>query len=72
MAANRGIKVGDKVYVPMYPSDVVGEVLEVWGPRGRQSAMVRVPVLGPSGETLDEYDATLPLHRLRLAGADAA
>jgi hypothetical protein len=72
MATARRVKVGDKVLVPMAPFDVIGEVLEVYGPRGHRHARVLVPVLGPNGETLDQYDTGYPLHDLRLADAEAA
>ena len=68
MATTDRIKPGSRVVMPG-PWGVIGRVLEVYGPRGRRSALVRVPVDGTSGETLEEDDISVPLKDLRLVDA---
>jgi len=68
MAITDRIKPGSRVVMPG-PWGLIGRVLEVYGPRGRRSALVRVPVDGTSGETLEEDDVSVPIKELRLAGA---
>jgi hypothetical protein len=72
MAEGRRIKVGEKVWVRQYPHDAIGEVLEVYGPRGHRSALVRIRSMGPSGEVQAEWETSYPIERLRLAESDAA
>lgn len=67
MATTVRMKVGDKVVVPWGLDEIIGEVLEVYGPSGHRQAYVRVPTLGPSGETLAESDISFPVTSLRLA-----
>ena len=72
MAASRRIRMGDKVFVPQHPRDAIGDVLEVYGPRGHRHALVRIRSMGPSGEVQAEWETSLPLYMLRLVDADAA
>jgi len=69
MAANSRIKPGDKVAVPWGLDEIVGVVVEIYGPSARRSVLVRVPTRGPSGETLDESDISFPEHALRVVTA---
>jgi hypothetical protein len=62
---SKHIKMGDKVAVPWGLDEIVGEVLEVYGPPARRYAMVRVPIHGPAGETLQEEDIPFPEDSLR-------
>jgi hypothetical protein len=67
-AGTKGLKWGDKVVVPWGLDEVVGEVLEVYGPSPRHRYVnVRVPIHGPAGETLQEEDISFPVNRVRLA-----
>ncbi len=66
MARQVTLKPGDKVAVPWGLDEIVGVVREVYGPPLRRSAVVRVPVHGPSGEALDESDISFPAHVLRI------
>jgi primosomal protein N' len=65
MARSRALKPGDKVAVPWGLDEIVGLVLEVYGPPGHKNVFVRVPVHGPSGETLDEEDISFPANAVR-------
>lgn len=65
------LKFGDKVAVPWGLDEVIGEVLEVYGPQDRY-VNVRVPIHGPSGETLQEEDISFPAESLRLVKATHA
>jgi hypothetical protein len=47
--------------------EIVGLVLEVHGPPQGRHAFLRLPVHGPSGETGDEFDISLPVSTLRVA-----
>jgi primosomal protein N' len=69
MTPSKTIKPGDKVAVPWGLDEVIGVVLEVYGPPARRSVLVRVPTLGPAGETLDESDISFPEHALRAVTA---
>ncbi|MGH3535949.1 MAG: hypothetical protein ACRDQG_14750 [Pseudonocardiaceae bacterium] len=69
MARKTALKPGDKVAVPWGLDEIVGVVLEVYGPSARRSVLVRVPTHGPSGETLDESDMSFPEHALRAVTA---
>ncbi len=62
---NKHIKIGDKVAVPWGLDEIVGEVLEVYGTPARRYVKVRVPIHGPSGETLQEEDIPFPEDSLR-------
>jgi hypothetical protein len=64
--ATSRIKVGDKVLNPEGGPAVIAEVLEVYGPTGHKHAMVRMPVHGPSGEVLEEYDISVPVQDLKV------
>lgn len=72
MAASRRIKVGDKVWVWQHPHDAIGDVLEVYGPRGHRHALVRIRSMGPSGDVQAEWETSYPVERLRLVESDAA
>jgi hypothetical protein len=65
MARTKMLKPGDKVAVPLGLDEVVGVVLNVYGPPGHKSVFVRVPIHGPSGETLDEKEISFPAHAVR-------
>lgn len=65
MVKPKQFEFGDKVLVPWGRGWIAGIVLEVYGPRGRLSAFVRVPTRGPLGETLEESDISFPLDTLK-------
>jgi hypothetical protein len=68
--SKKRIKWGDKVAVPWGLDEVVGEVLEVYGPSPQHRyARVRVPIHGPAGETLQGEDISFPEDSLRLVAA---
>jgi hypothetical protein len=69
MPDQKTIKPGDKVAVPGGLEEVVGIVIEVYGPPARRSVLVRVPTRGPSGETLNESDISFPEHALHVVAA---
>jgi hypothetical protein len=69
MATIKTLKPGDKVAVSWGLDEVVGIVVEIYGPSARRSVVVRVPTQGPSGETLDESDVSFPEHALRIVTA---
>lgn len=69
MARNKTLKPGDKVATPWGLDEIVGVVLEIYGPPSRRSVLVRVPTHGPSGETLEESDISFPEHALRAVSA---
>jgi len=69
MPGQKTIKPGDKVAVPWGLEEVIGVVLEVYGPSARRSVLVRVPTLGPSGETLNESDISFPERSLHVVAA---
>lgn len=69
MTPHMRIKPGDKVAVPWGLDEIVGVVVDVYGPPARRSALVRVPTRGPSGETLDESDISFPADTLRVVTA---
>ncbi len=58
------LRAGDKVMVPWGLEELLGVVVEVYGPPGRLSAMVKVPVHGSSGEVLEETTLSFPLEAL--------
>lgn len=66
MAGTKTLKFGDKVAVPWGLEEIVGTVVDVYGPRSRRSVLVRVPTHGPSGETLAESDVSFPEHVVRV------
>jgi hypothetical protein len=66
VTGTKRMKPGDKVAVPWGLYEIIGEVLEVYGPPQRPHAFVRIPVHGPSGETLDESDISFPADWLRI------
>jgi rRNA processing protein Gar1 len=57
------------VAVPWGLDEIVGVVVDVHGPSARRYVLVRVPIRGPSGETLDESDISFPEGALRVAAA---
>jgi hypothetical protein len=59
-------KYGDKVAVPWGLGEVEGTVVYVYGPPGRQSVVVRIPVNGPRGEVLEQSNLSVPKSALRL------
>lgn len=65
MARIKSLKPGDKVAVSWGLDEIVGTVVEIYGPSARRSVLVRVPTHGPSGETLDESEISFPEHALR-------
>ena len=69
MPDQKTIKPGDKVAVPWGLEEVVGIVVEVYGPPARRSVLVHVPTRGPSGETLNESDISFPEHALHVVAA---
>ena len=69
MAQNKTFQPGEKVVVPLGLDEIVGVVLEVYGPPGHKSVYVRIPIHGPSGETLQEEDISYPLSAVRAVTA---
>jgi hypothetical protein len=69
MGTRNRIRVGDKVQTAEGCPAVIAEVLEVYGPAGHKHAMVRMPVNGPGGEVLEEYDISMPLSFLTVIHA---
>ncbi len=66
-ATKKRLKWGDKVAVPWGFDEIVGEVIEVYGPSPRHRyAKVLVPVHGPDGETLAQREISFPQDSLRL------
>jgi hypothetical protein len=65
-ASGKRAKWGDRVAVPWGLDEIVGQVVEVYGPTGHRHVVVRVPLHGPSGETLLEEDISFPEDSLRL------
>ena len=66
---NKRIKIGDMVVVPLGLDEIEGEVLEVYGSSARRYVMVRVPIHGPAGETLQEKDMPFSEDALRIVSA---
>jgi rRNA processing protein Gar1 len=69
MTGQKRLKPGDKVAVPLGHDEIVGVVVDVYGPTSQRSAVVRVPTRGPSGETLLESDISFPESALRVVTA---
>ena len=69
MARTKTLKPGDKVAVSWGLDEIIGTVIEIYGPPARRSVLVRVPTHGPSGETLNESDISFPEHALRAVTA---
>jgi hypothetical protein len=69
MTGSKRMKPGDKVAVPWGLDEIVGIVVDVYGPSMRRSVLVRVPIRGPSGETLDESDISFSEDALRVVAA---
>jgi len=63
------IRPGDKVLTPEGIGGPAALVLEVYGPKQRKQAFVRVFIEGPSGETVAEYETTIPVDLLRQVDA---
>jgi rRNA processing protein Gar1 len=64
MAITNAFKQGDPVRVPWGVDEVVGTVVEVYGPPEHRYVLVRVPTRGPAGEVLDETDVSYPENAL--------
>ena len=58
--------IGDHVRVPWGLDEVVAEVVEVYHLGGSTRLRVRVPILGPDDEVLDNFVVSMPLSVLRL------
>jgi len=54
------LKQGDQVRVPWGLDEVVGKVVEVYGPAGHRSVLVEIPVEGASGEELETTQVSMP------------
>lgn len=67
--SQRPARVGDTVRVPWGAGVVTGDVVELHGPPGHQHAVVALPVLGSSGETLDRTTVTYPVDALEVVRA---
>lgn len=63
------LKYGDRVAVPMGLYEAIGQVEEVYGPKGYKHVMVRIPHYGPEGEVLREESVSFPIDWLRLVEA---
>ena len=59
------IAVGDKVAVPIGSSEVIGTVLELYGPTSSPKALVEVGVYGSTGHTLEKKTTSYPLSAVR-------
>lgn len=70
MTKRRRWRYGDQILVPWGRGEVPGMVIEVYGPQGHRSVLVRVPTRGPLGETLEEADLSFPVSIVR--GPDGA
>lgn len=57
-------KVGDRVVVTMVFDEVTARVLEVYGQPDHRYVLLAMPLLGASGEILDEYTQNMPLHKV--------
>ncbi len=67
MTRSKRIKAGDTVAVPWGLGEIVGGLaVEVYGLPGHRQVLVRVPIHGPSGETLDESNISFPEAELRV------
>jgi primosomal protein N' len=67
MATKTTFKPGDRVKVPWGLDDLIGIVIEVYGPRGAPSVLVEVPVHGASGEVLETTTVSYPASALEPA-----
>jgi hypothetical protein len=67
MATKTKLKVGDKVRVPLGVNEVKGVIVNISGPPGQRYVLVRMPIRGSSGETLEETEASFPERSLTLA-----
>lgn len=59
------IETGDKVAVPVGTVDVIGTVLEVYGPASNPQASVELPLHGSTGATLESRVLSYPLSVVR-------
>jgi hypothetical protein len=66
MTETKRVKLGDVVAVPWGLDELVGIAVDVYGPPALRSVLVRVPVHGPSGETLEESDVSFPESAVRI------
>jgi hypothetical protein len=60
MASSKKIEPGDRVTVPWGLDEVAGIAVQIYGPPGRRHVVVRVPVMGSTGETLEETELSFP------------
>ena len=67
MATKTKLHIGDKVRAPWGLDEIEGVVVNIYGPPGHRSVLVRMPIRGSSGETLDETEASFPEHSLSIA-----
>ncbi|MHB1925424.1 MAG: hypothetical protein ACYCSJ_12115 [Acidimicrobiales bacterium] len=63
------LKPGDRVVVPWGLTELVGTVIEVYGPRARRSVLVEVPVEGAEREVLALTRVSYPASGVHLAPA---
>ncbi|MEX1008550.1 MAG: hypothetical protein WD271_11975 [Acidimicrobiia bacterium] len=68
MATKTNLKIGDRVRVPWGVDAVDGTIVQLHGPPGRRFALVRIPVRGSAGETLEETEVSLPERELTIVG----
>jgi hypothetical protein len=54
------LKRGDRVTVPWGLDNVEGIVIDIYGPPGERHVLVRVPVMGSTGETLEVSEVSYP------------
>lgn len=66
MATRTSLKIGDRVRVPWGLDELIGTVVEVYGPPGPPSVLVEVPVEGASGEVLEQTTVSYPASALEL------
>lgn len=64
MSVSATPSIGDRVLVPWGLDEVEAEVVEVYRLGGSVRLRVRVPVLGPNGEELDDFVVGIPLAAL--------
>ena len=68
MTAKTKLQIGDKVRVPWGVGEVPGIIVRIDdGPSGQRYALVKIPVQGSSGETLEETEISFPERWLTIA-----
>ncbi|HZI38188.1 MAG TPA: hypothetical protein VFF24_07770 [Acidimicrobiia bacterium] len=71
MATKTNLKTGDRVRVPWGLGELVGVVVDVYGPPAAPFALVDVPVHGASGEVLERTRVSYPASALEpVEGSD--